>query len=63
MQAVQAAMQHVTQEQREVITLKFIAEYDTTQIAEHMGKSEGAIRALQMRALQALARVMRRNRK
>jgi len=63
MQAVQAAMQHLTQEQQEVITLKFIAEYDTTQIAEHMGKSEGAIRALQMRALQALARVIRRNRK
>jgi len=63
MQAVQAAMQHLTQEQQEVITLKFIAEYDTTQIAEPMGKSEGAIRALQMRALQALARVIRRNRK
>lgn len=63
MQAVQAAMQHLTQEQQEVITLKFIAEYDTTQIAEHMGKSEGAVRALQMRALQALARVIRRNRK
>jgi RNA polymerase sigma-70 factor, ECF subfamily len=58
-QSMQAAMQHLTQEQQEVITLKFIAEFDTAQIARHMGKSEGAIRALQMRALQALARVMR----
>jgi RNA polymerase sigma-70 factor (ECF subfamily) len=59
MQALRAAVLKLTQEQQEVITLKFIAEYDTAQIARHMGKSEGAIRALQMRALQALARVMR----
>ena len=52
-------MLHLTAEQREVLTLKFIAEYDTAQIARHMRKSEGAIRALQMRALQALARVMK----
>ncbi len=58
-QSLQEAMQHLTQEQQEVITLKFIAEYDTAQIARHMGKSEGAIRALQMRALQALGRVMK----
>ncbi len=57
--SLQAAMQRLTQEQQEVITLKFIADYDTAQIAKQMGKSEGAIRALQMRALQALARVMK----
>lgn len=61
LQALQAAMQHLTAEQREVLTLKFIAEYDTTEIARHMRKTEGAIRALQMRALQALARVMKSN--
>jgi RNA polymerase sigma-70 factor, ECF subfamily len=59
MKSLQAAMQQLTQEQQEVITLKFIAEYDTAQIAKLMGKTEGAIRALQMRALQALARVMK----
>ncbi len=58
-QSLQEAMQHLTPEQQQVITLKFIAEYDTAQIARHMGKSEGAIRALQMRALQALGRVMK----
>ncbi len=58
-EAMQAAMQHLTPEQQEVITLKFIADFDTAQIAKHMGKSEGAVRALQMRALQALARVMK----
>lgn len=59
MRSLQLAMQKLTQEQQEVITLKFIAEYDTAEIARQMGKSEGAIRALQMRALQALARAMR----
>ncbi len=59
LRSLQAAMQHLTAEQREVLTLKFIAEYDTAQIARQMRKSEGAIRALQMRALQALARVMK----
>jgi len=58
-QALQDAMRQLTQEQQEVITLKFIAEYDTADIAKSMGKSEGAVRALQMRALQALGRVMR----
>ena len=62
-QALKAAMQRLTQEQQEVITLKFIAEYDTSRIAKEMGKSEGAIRALQMRALQALARAMKKNQK
>ena len=61
MQSLQVAMQYLTQEQQEVITLKFIAEFDTAQIAEHMGKREGAIRALQMRALQALARAMKKD--
>ena len=59
--ALQAAMQQLTREQQEVITLKFIADYDTAQIAREMGKSEGAIRALQMRALQALARAMKKD--
>jgi RNA polymerase sigma-70 factor, ECF subfamily len=61
MQSLQAAMLHLTVEQQEVITLKFIADYDTARIAKMMGKSEGAIRALQMRALQALGRVMKRD--
>ncbi len=58
--ALQAAMQQLTPEQQEVIMLKFIADYDTKQIAKEMDKSEGAVRALQMRALQALARAMKK---
>ena len=62
-QTLREAMQQLTQEQQEVILLKFMADYDTAQIAKEMGKTEGAIRALQMRALQALARVMRKEKK
>lgn len=54
----QAAMQRLTEDQREVLILKFIAQLDTAQIARRLGKSQGAIRALQMRALQALAIVI-----
>ncbi|HEY5903325.1 MAG TPA: sigma factor-like helix-turn-helix DNA-binding protein [Anaerolineales bacterium] len=41
-----------------MLILKFIAQLDTAQIARRLGKSQGAIRALQTRALQALARVI-----
>ena len=42
------------QSQRQVIILKFIEGLDNREIGQVMGKSEGAIRALQMRALAAL---------
>jgi RNA polymerase sigma-70 factor, ECF subfamily len=58
MKSVQAAMQQLTDEQQEVLILRFIAEFDTDEIARRMDKSQGAVRALQMRALQALARVI-----
>lgn len=58
MKSVQAAMQQLTDEQQEVLILRFIAEFDTAEIARRMDKSPGAVRALQMRALQALARVI-----
>jgi RNA polymerase sigma-70 factor (ECF subfamily) len=58
--ALREAMQCLTPEQQEVITLKFIADYNTTEIAREMGKTEGAVRALQMRALQALAKAMKK---
>lgn len=50
-----AKFQELTPEQREVLTLKFINGFSTKEIAGVMNKRQGAIRALQMRALQALA--------
>ena len=63
MSSLQESLKNLTEEQQEVLLLKFIAEYETDQIARKMGKSEGAVRALQMRALQALAKVMEKEEK
>lgn len=55
-QSLSIAMKTLTQDQQKILLLKFIEGMSTDQIAHHLGKSEGAIRALQMRALQALAK-------
>lgn len=48
------ALRHLTEEQQQVIILKFIEGYETDEIAEMLGKSAGAIRAIQFRALTTL---------
>jgi RNA polymerase sigma-70 factor (ECF subfamily) len=45
--------------QEQVITMKFIEGLDNQEIAEILGKSEGAIRVLQMRALANIRQVMK----
>jgi RNA polymerase sigma-70 factor (ECF subfamily) len=52
---LRSVLQNLTDDQKEVLTLKFINGLKTKEIAKIMGKGQGAIRALQMRALQALA--------
>jgi RNA polymerase sigma-70 factor (ECF subfamily) len=52
------ALAQLTQDQQQVIMLKFIEGLDNEQIAESMEKREGAIRALQMRGLMSLRRVL-----
>ncbi len=52
------ALQQLTEEQQQVLILKFISDFSTLEIAKQMGKRQGAVRALQMRALQALAKAM-----
>ena len=58
MAALRDALQNLTDEQREVLTLKFIDGLSTREVADVLGKEEGAVRALQMRGLQALARLI-----
>lgn len=58
LQAMRDALQFLTEDQQQVLILKFIAGLDTHEIAKQMKKGEGAIRALQMRALQALAKYL-----
>ena len=52
------ALQFLTDEQQQVLILRFISGLSTENVAEIMEKREGAIRALQMRALQTLSRYM-----
>ena len=56
MKSIKAAMHTLTDDQQRVLTLKFIEGLSNTEIARQLGKREGAIRALQMRGLQALAK-------
>lgn len=53
---VRAALAYLTEEQQQVLLLRFADELETKEIAATMGKREDAIRALQCRALQALRR-------
>ena len=52
------ALRKVTDEQAQVISLRFLEDYSIAETAEIMGKTEGAIKALQYRAVSALRRVM-----
>jgi len=56
MKEIKEALQMLTDDQQKVLTLKFIEGMSNNEIARHLGKREGAIRALQMRGLQALAK-------
>jgi len=55
---LRVALRRLTEDQRQVLTLKFIEGLSTREISQITGKQEGAIRALQMRGLQALASLL-----
>ncbi len=52
------AISHLTSEQQQVISLKFIEGYENAEIARMMNKRESAIRALQYRALRSLQSIL-----
>jgi RNA polymerase sigma-70 factor (ECF subfamily) len=54
------AIAELTEDQQQVIVMKFIDGLDNAQIAAALDKREGAIRALQLRALLSLRRVLER---
>ena len=54
------AMGELTEEQQEVITLKFIEGYENSEIADMLSKSVGAVKALQFRALASLRKILKR---
>ena len=53
-----SATQRLTDAQREVISLRFTSELSTAQVARIMGKSQGAIKALQHSAIVALRKAL-----
>ena len=55
---LRAALFELTEEQAQVITLRFMEERSIAEVADLMDKTEGAIKALQYRAVLALRRVM-----
>lgn len=55
---LERGLRTLTEEQQEVVILKFIQGYSTKEVAEFLGKREPAIRQIQCRALRALRNVL-----
>ncbi len=55
---IRAALMQITNDQREVLVLKFVEDLSTREIARILGKRAGAVRALQMRGLRLLASIL-----
>jgi RNA polymerase sigma-70 factor, ECF subfamily len=56
--ALQQAISNLTTEQQQVITLKFFAGLSNLEIAEIVGRTEGAVKALQHRAINRLQQML-----
>jgi RNA polymerase sigma-70 factor (ECF subfamily) len=57
---LQSAIAQLTADQQQVIILRFVEGLSNAEVARILGKSEGAVKSLQHRALNALQRIMRR---
>jgi RNA polymerase sigma-70 factor (ECF subfamily) len=55
---VQAAVRKLTDDQQQVIILRFFQGFSHDETAAIMGRSSGAVRVLQNRALKSLRKVM-----
>ena len=56
---VRRALAYLTPDQRQVIVLKYIEEWENEQVAAALGKPVGAVKSLQHRALTMLRRVLK----
>jgi RNA polymerase sigma-70 factor (ECF subfamily) len=55
---LQSAIAQLTTDQQRVIILKFVEGLSNAEVARILGKSEGAVKSLQHRALNSLQRIM-----
>lgn len=58
--ALEQAINQLTEDQQQVLTLKFFADMSNTEIARLIGRTEGAVKALQHRALASLHQILDR---
>jgi RNA polymerase sigma-70 factor (ECF subfamily) len=58
-QVLNEALQRLTEDQQQVLILKFMQGLNNREIAQVLDKTEGAVKALQRRGLEALARILR----
>lgn len=56
--ALVAALQQLTEEQREVVVLRFVADLSLEEVAELTGRSAGAVKSMQHRAVTQLGRIL-----
>jgi len=57
-QALRTALSELTDDQQQVIILKFVDGLSNYEVAQILGKTEGAVKSLQHRALASLGRVL-----
>ncbi len=57
--ALQQAINQLTEDQQQVLALKFYADMTNQEIAQATGRTEGAVKALQYRALHSLQQILR----
>ena len=57
-EVVQEAMRLLTIEQQQVVHMRFIEGYNLQQAADALGKTVGAVKVMQHRALEALSRIL-----
>lgn len=55
---LQQALQQLTEEQREVVLLRFVEGLSAREVGDIMGKHEGTVRGMQFRAMEALRRAL-----
>lgn len=58
--ALQQAIEQLTRDQQQVLALRFFADLSNSEIAGRLQRTEGAIKAIQHRALQSLQKILRR---
>lgn len=59
--SVLQALQFLTEEQREVISLKYFSGFSAHEIAGFVGKNENAVRQMEFRALSSLRRILKKS--